>query len=175
MPAVIFGSLALTIWVAIRQPMTTVEVAHGLVYVRFRSAAKVLAFASTVRIPVDELVSVGVVGRPTKRTERAWRLAGTSLPGVVHAGRFRVAGRTELWAIRRNHPALRIVSTNRILLVDVEDPEPIRLLLGPYCSQDHVGVRPDPEPHPADINANFSRRAALGIRVQRGRGGSSSR
>jgi hypothetical protein len=74
---------------------------------RFSRAEKVLGILRDLELPLDQVESVDLLGRPWWRAVRGWRV-GLGLPGVRLLGTWRWRGRRQLVDLRRGQPSLRL-------------------------------------------------------------------
>jgi hypothetical protein len=105
----------------------TVDVEGPDVVVRMSGWDAVWGLAGTVRVPLAQIETADVEPRANVSLRGVLRLAGTSLPGVIQAGRFGWFGRSEYWHVRRGQwvLVLRCVEGARFdrLVIEVDgDP-----------------------------------------------------
>jgi hypothetical protein len=106
--------------------MTTVEIAGDKLVVTMRGADKVWALRSKLEFPLAHVASVRV--DPNIEHEHRWRgirAMGTSLPGVIRAGRFREQGKWIFWDVHNAQNAVVIELLDEhysLVVVEVQDP-----------------------------------------------------
>jgi hypothetical protein len=101
-------------------------VAEGKLTLHVRGTDKILAFKSTLEIPLIHIAGV----RADPEVARGWwhgiRMPGTNVPGVITAGTFYQDGKRVFWDV--HHPEKTIVidlhdERFNALIVEVADPE----------------------------------------------------
>jgi hypothetical protein len=101
-------------------------VAEGKLTLHVRGTDKILAFKSTLEIPLIHIAGV----RADPEVARGWwhgiRMPGTNVPGVITAGTFYQDGKRVFWDV--HHPEKTIVidlhdERCNALIVEVADPE----------------------------------------------------
>jgi hypothetical protein len=112
----------------------------GRLVVRLRGSMRAWALRSRIEVALSDIRGVRVLG-PGERPRRPWlRTGGTSVPGLIAAGRFWRPGGTEFWAVRYGRPPVVIdlspAARYTRLVLDVDDPEALARAL--------AGARPAP-------------------------------
>ena len=106
--------------------MVDLSVAEGKLTLHVRGTDKILAFKSTLEIPLIHIAGV----RADAEVARGWwhgiRMPGTNVPGVITAGTFYQDGKRVFWDV--HHPEKTIVidlhdERFNALIVEVADPE----------------------------------------------------
>jgi hypothetical protein len=106
--------------------LVDLAVAEGKLTLHIPGADKLLAFKSSLEIPLVHIAGV----RADPETARGWyhgiRMPGTSVPGVITAGTFYQDGKRVFWDV--HHPEKTIVidlhdERYNELVVEVDDPE----------------------------------------------------
>lgn len=106
--------------------MVDLSIAEGKLTLHVRGADKLLAFKSSLEIPLAHITGV----RADPEAARGWyhgiRMPGTNVPGVITAGTFYQDGNRVFWDV--HHPEKTIVVDLRDeryneLVVEVNDPE----------------------------------------------------
>ena len=106
--------------------MVDLSVAEGKLTLHVRGTDKILAFKSTLEIPLIHIAGV----RADPEVARGWwhgiRMPGTNVPGVITAGTFYQDGKRVFWDV--HHPEKTIVidlhdERFNALIVEVADPE----------------------------------------------------
>jgi hypothetical protein len=106
--------------------LVDLSVAEGKLTLHVRGTDKILAFKSTLEIPLIHIAGV----RADPEVARGWwhgiRMPGTNVPGVITAGTFYQDGKRVFWDV--HHPEKTIVidlhdERFNALIVEVADPE----------------------------------------------------
>jgi hypothetical protein len=136
--------------------------------VKVRNLTKLLALRSTIHLSARDIVGVEVVegSEHSDGIERSVRELGTSIPFVIHAGRFRRGPRREFWAFRPGKPYLRVdvlTPEFRVLRLRVDDPDATVELLQRLAEVGREQRRTEThraavaEPRPSSILDNWER------------------
>ena len=106
--------------------MVDLTVSQGKLLVNIRGADKLLAFKSSLEIPLEHIAEVRLDPDIAKGYWHGWRLPGTNIPGVITAGTYYQDGQKSFWDVHHTDRALVIdlgdEPYNR-LVVEVEDPQ----------------------------------------------------
>jgi hypothetical protein len=107
-------------------PMATVEITHDTLVVHVTGIDRVLAFKSTITVPLDHVAVIDQDLDEASVVFHGLKLPGTGIPGVVTAGSFLRHGEWTFWDV--HDPAKAVVirlhdEHYRRLVVGVENPE----------------------------------------------------
>jgi hypothetical protein len=110
--------------------MVNIHIEDGLATFRIAGLHKLWALKSRIVVPVQNIVAVEGAGAAPRCA--GWRIAGTSMHGLITAGTFRQGGRWTFWDVA--HARAAIVVTLRghwysRLIIEVARPDEARKLL----------------------------------------------
>jgi hypothetical protein len=118
--------------------MVSIRIDNGLATFRIAGLHKLWALKARIVVPVQNIVAVEGAGAAPRG---GWRIAGTSMPGLITAGTFRQGGRWTFWDVA--HPRAAIVVTLRghwysRLIIEVARPDEARKLLTRAMARNHA-------------------------------------
>ncbi len=102
------------------------EIVDDVLDLRLTGAQAALSLRRRLRVPVSAVRGIAVL--PRDQVPRSgFRLPGTSVPGLVRAGSYRVGASRELWCVGRG-PELLVVQLEpgqsyRRWVLEVDDPQ----------------------------------------------------
>lgn len=116
--------------------MVDLSVAEGNLVLNVRGADKFWALKSTLEIPLNHIAGVHADPEIARGWWHGFKLMGSDIPGVLHAGTFYQHGQRIFWDV--HDPEKTIVIDLRDerygeLIVEVADPVAAVELIQPYC------------------------------------------
>lgn len=103
-----------------------VEIDPSAVTVRFRGSDRFWAFSRGIVLPWERIVRATAVDRTEAEKSASWlRMGGSYIPRRLHAGRYGLGDRRQLWCVRRAGRVLAIDVVGRPsrLVIEVSDPD----------------------------------------------------
>ncbi|MEO8898918.1 MAG: hypothetical protein ABI352_09080 [Candidatus Dormibacter sp.] len=105
--------------------MATVEVTDELLAVHVTGVDRILAFTSTITIPLAHVTAITQDATEAAKAFHGLRLPGTAIPGVLTAGSFLKSGEWTFWDVHDPGNAVVISLIHEHysqLVVGVDDP-----------------------------------------------------
>jgi hypothetical protein len=135
--------------------MVSIHIEDGLATFRIAGLHKLWALKSRIVVPVRNIVAVEGAGAAPRG---GWRIAGTSMPGLITAGTFRQGGRWTFWDVAHSHAAIVVTLRGHWysrLIIEVARPDEARKLLTRAMARNHAA----PSGPVTDARSNLPRAA----------------
>ncbi len=119
--------------------MVSIDIEDGVATFRITGLHKLWALKSRIVVPVQDIVAVD--GSETVPRSAGWRIAGTSMPGVITAGTFRKDGGWSFWDVAQPHAAIVLTLHGHWysrLIIEVARPDEARRLLTQAMQDSHA-------------------------------------
>jgi hypothetical protein len=107
-----------------RTPRMRLNVADDMFELRLGLLDALFSLRRSVTVAIKDVTAVLV--QPHVTAPPSIRFPGTSLPGLIHAGAYRIGSEEEFWNVRRAHVFLAVHLAHgapyRKLVLEVDDP-----------------------------------------------------
>jgi hypothetical protein len=116
--------------------MVELSAAEGKLVLHVRGADQFWALKSTLEIPLQHITGVHADPAIARGWWHGFKLMGTDIPGVLHAGTFYQQGKIIFWDVHKPDNTIVIdLRDERYgqLVVEVADPDAAVQLIQPYC------------------------------------------
>ena len=119
--------------------MVSIHIEDGVATFRIAGLHKLWALKSRIVVPVQDIVAVD--GSEAAPRWAGWRIAGTSMPGLITAGTFRRDAQWTFWDVAQPDAAIVVTLHGHWysrLIVEVARPDDARQLLTQAMARSHA-------------------------------------